>query len=184
MGTTCTTPPSPNPTTLTLRPTPIIGSLSRGVVSSGAKASTARHRSPCTNIHPSDLTPTGLLTVPTSPIIPSLPVRAGRPLEARNEPRTPNSTPPISIAATTTAPSNTPEYGTPAPRSARPPASSVTMPPAVSRPWFVRLRSTIKSTIPRRIRISPIRGGNHHHQKGDVWSVDRYKDDASIVARG
>src|SRR5215212_114631 len=32
------------------------------------------------------------------------------------------------------------------------------MPPAVSRPWFVRLRSTIKSTIPRRIRISPIRG--------------------------
>src|SRR5829696_5955696 len=33
------------------------------------------------------------------------------------------------------------------------------MPPVVSRPWFVTLRSTMKSTIPTRIRISPIRGG-------------------------
>src|SRR5918998_1636632 len=47
----------------------------------------------------------------------------------------------------------------PAPRSARPPASSVTMPPAVSRPWLVTLRSTMKSTIPTRIRIIPIAGG-------------------------
>src|SRR5215213_4769828 len=107
-GTTCITPPSPNPTTLTLCPTPIIGSPSRGSVSSGAKASTARHSSPCTNTHPEEFTPTGLLTVPTSPIIPSLPVRAGLPLEERNEPKRPKSTPPISIATTTMAPSNTP----------------------------------------------------------------------------
>src|SRR5215217_3912236 len=118
-----------NPTTLTLCPTPIIGSPSRGSVSSGAKASTARHSSPCTNTHPEEFTPTGLLTVPTSPIIPSLPVRAGLPVEERNEPKRPKSTPPMSIATTTMAPSSNPEYGTPAPRSARLPASSVTMPP-------------------------------------------------------
>src|SRR5688572_9329445 len=33
------------------------------------------------------------------------------------------------------------------------------MPPAVSRPWLVTLRSTMKSTIPKRIRITPIAGG-------------------------
>src|SRR5215218_8708433 len=33
------------------------------------------------------------------------------------------------------------------------------MPPAVSRPWLVTLRSTMKSTIPTRIRITPISGG-------------------------
>ena len=32
------------------------------------------------------------------------------------------------------------------------------MPPAVSRPWLVTLRSTIKSTTPMRIRITPITG--------------------------
>src|SRR5215208_3664370 len=33
------------------------------------------------------------------------------------------------------------------------------MPPAVSRPWLVTLRSTMKSTIPTGIRITPIAGG-------------------------
>src|SRR5215210_168537 len=33
------------------------------------------------------------------------------------------------------------------------------MPPAVSSPWLVTLRSTMKSTIPTRIRITPIAGG-------------------------
>src|SRR5688572_28589327 len=33
------------------------------------------------------------------------------------------------------------------------------MPPAVSRPWLVTLRSTTKSAIPTRIRIAPIAGG-------------------------
>src|ERR687898_307009 len=32
------------------------------------------------------------------------------------------------------------------------------MPPAMSRPWLVTLRSTMKSTIPTRIRITPIAG--------------------------
>src|SRR5215218_10700701 len=75
----------------------------------GAKASTARHSSPCTKIHPSEFTPTGTLTVPISPIIPSLPVRTRLPLSERKEPKTPKSTPPMSIATTTTAPSNTAE---------------------------------------------------------------------------
>jgi hypothetical protein len=64
----------------------------------------------------------------------------------------------MSIATTTTAPSNMPEYGTPAPRSARPPASSVKIPPAVGRPCLVALRSTMKKAIPIRIRITPIVG--------------------------
>src|SRR5215218_9605811 len=92
-----------------LAPTPTTGSLSRGSLSSGAKASTARHSSPCTKIHPSEFTPTGTLTVPISPIIPSLPVRTRLPLSERKEPKTPKSTPPMSIATTTTAPSNTAE---------------------------------------------------------------------------
>src|SRR5215212_5071759 len=33
------------------------------------------------------------------------------------------------------------------------------MPPAVGRPWLVTLRSTMKSAIPTRIRITPIAGG-------------------------
>src|SRR5215218_4363779 len=33
------------------------------------------------------------------------------------------------------------------------------MPPAVSRPWLVTLKSTMKSMIPTRIRITPIVGG-------------------------
>jgi hypothetical protein len=80
MGTTCTSPPSAKPTTVTLLPTLIIGSPPHGSVSSGANASMARHSYPCTNIHPEEFNPTGLLTVPTSPIIPSLPVRAAHPL--------------------------------------------------------------------------------------------------------
>src|SRR5918994_689838 len=46
----------------------------------------------------------------------------------------------------------------PAPRSTRPPASSVTIPPAMSRPWLVTLRSMMKSTIPTKIRITPTAG--------------------------
>jgi hypothetical protein len=45
-STTCIVPSSSKPTTVTLRPTSIIGSPSRGSVSSGANASTARHSSP------------------------------------------------------------------------------------------------------------------------------------------
>src|SRR3712207_8756786 len=75
----------------------MIGSSPPTSLSSGANANTARHRSPCTNTHPSDSTPTWLLTVPTSPIIPSLPVIAGFPLEARNDPKTTKSTPPMSM---------------------------------------------------------------------------------------
>src|SRR5215211_2726083 len=41
--------------------------------------------------------------------IPSLPVMAGLPLRERKEPRMPKSTPPMSIATTTIAPSSTPE---------------------------------------------------------------------------
>jgi hypothetical protein len=43
--------------------------------------------------------------------------------------------------------------------SARPPASSVTIAPAVSRPWLVTLRSRMKSAIPTRIRTTPIAEG-------------------------
>jgi hypothetical protein len=39
--------------------------------------------------------------MPASPINLSLPVRAGLPLEARNDPRIPKSTPPMSMATTT-----------------------------------------------------------------------------------
>src|SRR5829696_658033 len=144
-GTTSTTPPSPKPTTLPLCPAPTTGSPSPGAAPSGANASTARHRSPCTNTHPSDLSPTGLLTVPTSPIIPSLPVTADLPLRARKEPKTPKSTPPMSIETTTREPSKTPEYGTPASRRINPPARSVRMLPAVGRPWLVTFRSMINS---------------------------------------
>src|SRR5918995_6529508 len=111
------------------------------------------------NTHPSDFVPTGLLTVPTSPIIPSLPVMAGLLLRLRKEPKMPKSTPPMNIETTTTAPSKTPEYGTPAPKSAKPPASSATIAPAVGRPWLVTCRSTRNSASPIRTRISPIAGG-------------------------
>src|SRR5215203_3004117 len=71
-----------------------------------------QHGPPQLAVHedpPWEFTPTRLLTVPTSPIIPSLPVMVGLPLRERKEPKTPKSTPPMSIATTTRAPSNTPE---------------------------------------------------------------------------